>query len=125
MLRHFRVRWWCFATSLALAVGTAGASFETLLHAADNHDAACAPLLAGPHDASAHRLQSAKSASQDVPDQHCLACHWARSFRTHQPASGLAVHDDGGTLRARPASVRLLAVPVFADLPPRSPPSVA
>ena len=86
MLRLFRVRLWCVATALAIALGTAGAPLQMLLHGGDAHDLGCALLVEPPHDASAHRLQSA-AAPDATRDVHCVACHWARSFSANHVES--------------------------------------
>jgi hypothetical protein len=122
MLRHFRVRWWCFATSLALALGTAGAPFQPLLHGDDDHDVACALLVEAPHDASAHRVQNA-GASDETPDVHCLACHWARSFSAHRIESH--GHDQAfdADLRSHLHGIAFVSSAVPSQLPSRAPPA--
>ena len=121
MLRLFRVRAWCFATALFLATGTVSASLEGLLHADADHDIACAPASDAAHDATAHRVRSAGDA--DASAAHCLACHWARSFRTHggsaQPPIRLASTDGHFTVHV----VLLLPAPSLAHRSPRAPPA--
>jgi hypothetical protein len=125
MLRVFRVRAWCLATALVLALGTATASFEALLHVDGAHDDACAPTVAGPHDESAHRIRSASAADHDGQATHCLACHWARSFRLFTASLPAAPKvDERGTprLASHPAPI---VAPTLANLAPRSPPASA
>lgn len=67
----------CF-TLLALLFTT----FASAVHTADddvNH------VIAGAHDASAHVFTKAPDAS--ASPIHCLACHWARSFRPADDAT--------------------------------------
>jgi hypothetical protein len=89
-------------------------------HAADCHDPDCGFIVVA-HDASAHRLIANPSGAKNQP-LHCLACHWARSFRprtesrvlpTPAPESGTTVHVEFFTAAA--------SAPV-AQPPLRSPP---
>ena len=95
MLRLFRVRAWCLATALFLATGTAGASFELLLHsdAAHHADPCAAPVLVA-HDAAAHRVTVPPDDRADEPGTHCLTCHLARALRLRSESSSFAAHDD-------------------------------
>lgn len=54
-------------------------SVASLAHARSDHDPDCAPFLTL-HDASAHTI-GAGTETPEAPPVHCLACHWARSFR--------------------------------------------
>jgi len=124
MLRLFRARVWCLATALALTLGTTTASFEALLHVDGAHDDACAATFAGPHDASAHRIRAA-SPDHDGAATHCLACHWARSFRFFTASVPAPPNvDEPGTPRLASNFAPTVA-PALANLAPRSPPAVA
>jgi hypothetical protein len=125
MLRVFRIRAWCLVTALCLTVGTASASLEVLLHGDRAHDDACAPVMAGPHDASAHHFQDSSSDDRDPNGTHCLACHWARSFRIFTASTPAApnLQQDGAPCVAVHAAP--LVAPVLAHLAPRSPPASA
>jgi hypothetical protein len=122
MFRRLRVRAWCLATALVLALSTAGASFEVLLHDKAGHDPACVSGFA-PHDPSAHRFQNASSSTSTDHGSHCLACHWARSFR-HTSSSAHAtprLADAGAHRVAR--HIGHAGAPALAQLPARSPPA--
>jgi hypothetical protein len=121
MLRRFRARAWCLVMALCLAAGTTAASFDALLHNDAGHDAACVPAIAVAHDASAHQVQDAGSNS-DHSGSHCLACHWARSFRTDGVVVQFAAHaaDTGGHHVVEYSLVAL--APELAHRAPRAPP---
>ncbi len=120
MSRLFRMRAWCLATALSLAVGTAGASFEALLHGGDVHDACCPPAVQ--HDENAHRYRAAGGSAPEPSGHHCLACHWARWFRlagiTTDGAARLA---DAGVLAPVQTIGRTLPA-ALTGLPSRAPP---
>jgi hypothetical protein len=119
MLHWFRVRASRIAALATVALVTAGGS-SVVSHQDDCHDAACHPI-AVEHDASAHRITAPDAADSHAP--HCLACHWARSFRPRPesrvlptPAAepGITIHVEYFTA----------AVSAPAAQPPlRSPPS--
>jgi hypothetical protein len=116
-MRWFRVRSRRFAAVAMLSLAFAGLS-AAAPHEEDCHEGC--PAIAVEHDASAHRI-----ASPDATDEHaihCLACHWARSFRprtesrvsiARAPEVGLNLH-----LEYVPAAV---SAPI-AQPPLRSPP---
>ena len=64
--------------ALAARLSLAAATFSAAAPHGGAHDAAC-DLVTAEHDASAHRMTAA--ATTDEHSLHCLACHWARSFR--------------------------------------------
>lgn len=68
------------AALLLVSVVALGGSMATP-HPDDCHDAACAHVAVA-HDASAHAFRAA-AADAGAHAQHCLVCHWARSFRPH------------------------------------------
>jgi len=120
MLRLFRVRAACLATTVLLAVGTVGASLESLSHVDAAHADACLTVSAA-HDASAHRI-GAGSDPHEGGTPHCLACHWARSLRFGVEAIADAGRpDDSFTLTAA-RTARCAPAPVRSNLQPRSPP---
>lgn len=122
MLRVLRLRRWSIAPAVLLSLLAATASPALSLHASDDHDAACIPITAAPHDESAHRLASHQRGDAPHP-LHCLVCHWARAFR---PLSATPAHQSPNLEpRARihfdalPAPITLAS----AQLTLRSPPS--
>jgi hypothetical protein len=124
MLRRLRVRAWCLTTAVLLAVGTASASFDALLHGGDVHDPACAPAFTAPHDATAHGFQSVpRDEAED--GIHCVACHLARSLRLRAEAATPAARpDEPRTLHAT-WTIGATRAPALDNLHPRSPPRVA
>jgi len=125
MLRFFRVRAWCLVTAVFLAAGTASASLDALLHVGAAHDDACSPTVAGPHDASAHRIIAGSASDPDGAASHCLACHWARSFRIFTASTPAAPDLDARGTFGRAAPLDPIVAPVLSHLAPRSPPHVA
>jgi hypothetical protein len=108
------------AAALLVAVIALGGSMASPHHD-DCHDAACAPV-AVPHDASAHSFRAPEAAAAAHP-QHCLVCHWARSFRPHTEVrfvSALALAA-GVRIHVEPLAVAPSAT--VAQPPLRSPPS--
>jgi hypothetical protein len=120
MLALFRVRGWCLATALSLAVGTAGASFEALLHEADVHDPCCTPAVE--HDEAAHRYRPAGDAGPGTTGHHCPACHWTRSFRLDRSTSAASAPPDDFALHVPAATIGRTLAPALAGVPARSPP---
>jgi hypothetical protein len=119
MLYWFRIRASRIAALATVALTTAVGS-SIMPHEDDCHDAACRPI-AVEHDASAHRITIPDGADSHAP--HCLACHWARSFRprpesrilpTPAAEAGITVHVEYFTAA--------VSAPV-AQPPLRSPPS--
>src|SRR5262245_33800795 len=121
MFRRLRLRVSCLATALLLALSTAGASFEALLHDETGHDPACTSGFF-PHDPSAHRFQNASSSAADH-GSHCLACHWARSFRPTSDSTHTAprLADAGAHRVAR--DIGRAGAPALTQLPAPSPPA--
>jgi hypothetical protein len=119
-MRWFRIHASQIATAAILSLAATGVSAATP-HQDDCHDAACHPI-AVEHDASAHRI-AAPVAAADQHAPHCLACHWARSFRPHTESRILTApaSDVGVTLHVESFTA---AVSAPAAQPPlRSPPS--
>jgi hypothetical protein len=106
---------------LTLAATAALSGANVVPHAGACHDD-CAPAVVA-HDASLHQVQSGTTTASTEPE-HCLVCHWARSFRLkNETRIVLASQGIGRVL------VRVSTVPVPRStsvvLPPlRSPPSV-
>lgn len=123
MLRLFRVRAWCLATALFLAMGTAGTSLDVLLHGgAAHHNDPCAAETIAAHDEAAHRIAGPPNQDADGAGSHCVACHLARALRLRtEPASLSTLPDDGRTLGV-PSSIGIALAPVLANAQPRSPP---
>ena len=109
------------AALLLVAVVALGGSMATP-HPNDCHDAACAGLVV-PHDASAHEFRGAAAADAGAHAQHCLVCHWARSFRPHTEIRFVSApaHDSG--VRVHVDLVPVVALTTIAQPPLRSPPS--
>jgi hypothetical protein len=124
MLRFFRARAWCLVTCVCLAAGTASASLDAVLHLDAAHADACTPTAVGPHDASAHRITSPSDDDRDAAG-HCLACHWARSFRVFTACTPAAAHLAVRSTFRRTAGLEPIVAPVLAHLAPRSPPQLA
>ena len=78
-MNWFRERASGIAAPLLLTVATLIGSLS-LPHAADCVDADDGVILVV-HDATAHRIGG--HAPIDPQPDHCLFCHWARSFRPH------------------------------------------
>jgi hypothetical protein len=103
----------CF-TLLALLFTT----FASAVHTADddaNH------VILGAHDAAAHVFTAVPDASASL--LHCVACHWARSFR---PADGAATAAAPTAVPTPPkcADVDATCVTARYSQPPlRSPPA--
>jgi hypothetical protein len=73
-----RVRGWARPLAVALLVSLAGSGAWTRAwHSSDCHDV-CA-VSSVPHDPAAHVIRGAPA--DDSHTLHCVACHWARSFR--------------------------------------------
>lgn len=120
MLQLFRTRVCCLATALFLALGTVSAPLEQLLHGDTPHGDACV-LVAVAHDASAHHVR-AGAVDDHHPGAHCLACHWARSFRSSSESYQLPGRNDAvRRLQVHPDAV-LASAPVRAHRSPRAPP---
>ncbi len=90
MLRWLRARTASVAAALLVSIATLGLPHVTGI----GHDADFA-IVVVVHDASAHQVQANDLRDTEHP-VHCLACHWARSFRptvevTYLPAAVDAV----------------------------------
>ncbi len=57
-------------------------------HAAGAHHDSDCDIVVVAHDASAHRVDAGDLAQPARPE-HCLACHWGRSFRPGVESSAL------------------------------------
>jgi hypothetical protein len=117
MLQWFRIRASAIALVAITALAATGAA-ALAPHDDDCHDGACVLVQ---HDASAHQMRAPSVG--DPHQDHCLVCHWTRSFRLRTEARILPapVGDSGELLLVEhpaPASSAPLAQP-----PLRSPPS--
>jgi hypothetical protein len=77
------------------------------------------------HDEKQHHVRSAAPTDDQLPGEHCVACHFARSSRgpvSWEP-SGLTALDAGVLLYH--SDGQLLAAPSAAPLPARAPPRLA
>jgi hypothetical protein len=108
------------AALLLVSVVALGGSMATP-HRNDCHGAACAHVAVA-HDASAHVFR-APAADEGAYPQHCLVCHWARSFRPHSEVRFVpALALDAG-VRLHVDLVPVAAATTIAQPPLRSPPS--
>ena len=96
MLRWCRVHASRIAAAAIASLAAAGGS-AVVPHEDDCHDVTCL-AMAVEHDAAAHSI-TAPPTGADTHAQHCLVCHWARSFRPHitarfvpAPATNAGVH---------------------------------
>jgi hypothetical protein len=126
MLRLFRVRACCLATAVFLVLGTAGSSFDLLLHRdVAHHSDPCATPVPVPHDAAAHRITDGVAQRTDETGTHCLACHFARALRLGAEHPSLAARLDDGRALCVPPTIGHALAPALANLQLRSPPRVA
>jgi hypothetical protein len=119
-MRRFE-SWWQRATARVLCVALLIASITSVTHARTDCDGDCAAALVVGHDASAHSIRS-DTALPDEPPIHCLACHWARSFRPSATAGYLDAPAQDAGLRCLVEAAPVAAVSTIAQPPLRSPP---
>ena len=100
MLIRFRQRTRYAAAALLVSLVTLGAP-----HSLDPHHDADWDVGVVAHDESAHRF-GAPGPNDSHHPIHCIACHWARSFRPYTVSAHIPA--------PRPKSTRL----VFSDLVP-------
>jgi hypothetical protein len=74
-------------TALTLLLSILVTTVTSVAHTSGDRDADCAAIIL--HDASAHIFTS-PDAPDSAPLLHCLACHWARSFRPAPDATTVA-----------------------------------
>ena len=123
MLRLFRARAWCLITAIILAIGTTSTAFDELLHAGTEHDIACLPVVDVAHDAANHRVNA--PGDDGAADDHCVACHFARSPRAGPQPVGTSSHVRQ-TSPVRPiTAIGSARAAALDNLPPRSPPRLA
>jgi hypothetical protein len=114
--------WLLRVTARVLVLTLSLSTLELLAH--DVHEDDCDPIFVV-HDESRHQVQAAPSTAREVPADHCLGCHFARSSRgpvAWEP-SGLTSLDSGVLLYHRDGQLR--AAPSSAPLPARAPPTLA
>lgn len=116
MFRHLRVLRACAVAMLLASMAVLG-----VLHDADAGHDADFTIVAVAHDASAHGV---RAAGADVPDHpvHCLACHWARPFRTRMVVASFAAPPLEPLGARLVATVAVRSAVRFAQPPLRSPP---
>jgi hypothetical protein len=112
-----------FRRHARLAAAALLVSFATLgvPHSFDPyHDWNRGPI---PHDESAHSL-AAQDSGQTSHPLHCLACHWARSFKPRTVAAYMPAHQPRGAKYVQ-AETRVASSSHSAVQPPlRAPPTV-
>jgi hypothetical protein len=114
--------WLLRATARALLLALSVTALGPLAH--EVHEDNCDPAFVL-HDEAQHHVQAATPAPHQRAEDHCVACHFARSSRG--PASwvpsGLTALDRGVLLYHRDGELR--AAPSIGRLPARAPPSLA
>jgi hypothetical protein len=103
---------------VALSVSALGSAAHQI------HEDDCEPVFVL-HDETQHHVQADMPAQPDMPADHCVACHFARSSRgpvSWEP-SGLTALDRGVLLYHSDGELR--AAPSAAPLPARAPPALA
>lgn len=119
MFRHLRLLRACVAAMLLASFAALGVLHE----AAAGHDDDYT-IVAVAHDASAHGVRAGDTASPDHP-VHCLACHWARPFRTRMVAAFFEAPPDQPLGAHLVATVAVRSVARFSQPPLRSPPDTS
>ena len=114
--------WLLRASARGLLLALSVTALGPIAHGVHADD--CEPALVL-HDQSQHHVQAALPGQEDLPGDHCVACHFARSSRgpvAWEP-SGLTGLDRGVLLYHRDGQLR--AAPCVAPLPARAPPALA
>jgi hypothetical protein len=106
-----------FVALLAMLVGTYG----SIAHTAGDLDCAIPAL----HDASAHRFTAPATPETTSPPLHCLACHWARTFRPRAEPVYLAAPACEARAVLPIEAVSHLSASIAAQPPLRSPPALS
>lgn len=116
MFRHLRLLRSTVAAMLLASMAVLGVLHE----ASAGHDVDSV-IVAIPHDAAAHQVRAPGSGGPDHP-VHCLACHWARPFRTRMVDALFAAppFQPAGALLVTAVAVR--SAPRYSHPPLRSPP---
>jgi hypothetical protein len=88
------------------------------------HEDDCDPAIVI-HDQAQHHVQAAASDNDELPANHCVACHFARSPRGHASwqLSGLTALDPGVLLYH--SDGQLHTASISSTLPARAPPALA
>ena len=113
---------WRRATAQVLCVALLAVSIASGVHTSGDRDADCAILLVAAHDASAHSFRESSSLPDEHP-LHCLACHWARSFRPCAETGSLTAPDDDPGARFLAEALPIPVSSTVAQPPLRSPPA--
>jgi hypothetical protein len=103
--------------ALVVLFATMPVTVSSLLHD-ERDDAICNPAVVV-HDAAAHQVGAAATASPD--SQHCVFCHAFQSLRAVSPAMRLAAPQTDARLIACP-SVSALTTVLVSNRPARAPP---
>jgi len=120
VLSWFRTRAAHLAVTLLVSLSTFGGSL-IVPHADEGcHDHTCAVYVG--HDAAAHRFQAAGGDAHEHP-LHCLACHWARSFRPRAEAAFQPAPPAERTPRPIVDVAPVVSALLAAQPPLRSPPT--
>lgn len=91
-------------------------------HMAGAHYDPDCDILVVAHDASAHHMNGGGAAENGRPE-HCLACHWGRSFRPGAESSALKVPVAESTVAFVPDQSFIPSRAPLAQPPLRSPPA--
>ena len=119
MLSWFRASASRIATVVVVSLAALGTS-AVGSHGDDSHDSACVAASVE-HDAAAHRFTSPQSPDPSQPD-HCLVCHWVRSFRPRTEARVVFGRGVQTVAVRQVEGVTTLAIGRIAQPPLRAPP---
>ena len=120
MLTWFRRKARGLAATLLVSLGAIGLSLLAP-HPLDCHGTDCG--VTALHDAAAHQVSADTSGPAGEPF-HCLACHWARSFRPQIASRIVSAPVRERSIRIFHELVTVTATAPVAQPPLRSPPAV-
>ena len=120
MLTWFRRKARGLGATLLVSLGAMGMSLLAP-HPLDCHDTDCG--IGVVHDAAAHQIGADTAGNRSEP-LHCLACHWARSFRPQVESRIIPAPVREGSVRILNELATLTASAPVAQPPLRSPPVI-
>ena len=112
---------WRRTTARLLCVVLFTASIASTAHTSGDRDADCTVVVTA-HDASAHSIGGAPLLPDEHP-LHCLACHWARSFRPCAETGYLDAPVNDAGVRLLVEALPLTPASIAAQPTLRSPPA--